>query len=96
MIIKLIGDGVSIADVSVGLGLSYKVVEGVERRHRLGPAVPDAEGLSVSDRGRKKRALDGAGIKHAKGYILGSSEAEFNAMVDRAKPAVYRALKGES
>ena len=49
-----------------------------------------------TERVRRKRALDKAGIKHVKGYIRDSSMDEFNAMVDRDKPAVDRALKGES
>ena len=46
---------------------------------------------------RRKRALDAdATTYHAKGQILVGEEAAFNAMVERAKPAVDRALKGES
>ena len=46
---------------------------------------------------RRKRALDAdATTYHARGQILVADEPAFNAMVDRAKPAVYRALKGES
>ena len=46
---------------------------------------------------QRKRALDAdATTYHARGQILVEEQAEFDAMVDRAKPAVDRALKGES
>jgi len=47
-----------------------------------------------TERSRKKRLLDAAGIVHAKGDILGSDHEAFEAMVKRAKPAVERAEKG--
>ena len=48
-----------------------------------------------TERSRKKRLLDAAGIVHAKGNILGNDHAAFTAMVKRALPAVQRATKGE-
>ena len=46
---------------------------------------------------RRKRALDAdATTYHAKGQILVEDKPAFNVLLDRAKPAVDRALKGES
>lgn len=87
------------SDIAKAMGMTVAAVGVALSRHKKkGRKATPAEVIKKRlDRAQRKRALDADGTTyHARGQILKADERKFNAMVDRAKPAVDRVLKGES
>ena len=92
-------NGETYGEIAKRMGMTEGGVGMALTRHRRrgGKVTPAEVGKGRVDRSKRKRALDAdATTYHARGQILVEEQAEFDAMVDRAKPAVDRALKGES
>lgn len=71
--------------ISEPTGITEKTIEGINRRDRQSKGDPGGHGAGgVPD------------VVLAAGWIDKKERSKFNAMVDRAKPAVEKALKGES
>lgn len=92
-------NGETYADIARTLDMEVGAVGMALTRHRRrgGEVTPAETVKDRTGRTKRKRALDNDGTTyHARGQILVEDEPQFNAMVDRAKPAVEKALKGES
>ncbi len=98
VLMNMIDLGGSQKEVAASMGISPGAVASVVLRARKAPAplFVSVRGPNSTERTRKQRALDAAGVIHAKGHILGKDHGAFKAMVKRALPAVQRATKGET
>ena len=94
-IMELVDEGETNKAIAKAMGMDYDAVKSVKRRHYSPIPFVSVRGDDSTERSRRQRALHGAGIVHAKGLVLGSDHAAFQAMVKRALPAVQRATKGE-
>ena len=98
VLMNMIGLGRSQKEIAASLGMTVGAVASVVLRAKRAPAplFVSVRGPNSTDRSHKQRALDAAGVIHAKGHILGKDHEAFKAMVKRALPAVQRATKGET